>query len=259
MRLPSRFLAAVAVLTLAAAALLAPSVHAVPNSEREGERRAVVVIPGYGNRVTGPTSTTLETSLRSAGYTVVWANVGDMTGDITDNAHRVLKQTHDLHADGYTRVDLVGISAGGLVARTVITIGHAAGERSVTTVVAIASPLNGSDIEALGPGWECGNPTCQQLKPGSAFMRGLPPLPVGKGTVPVVSLWTQDDLVVAPPASILTGARNVHIQRACPGVQGIWTGHESLVSSSAFADLTVQALTGQVPAGSVYRCNLATS
>lgn len=220
--------------------------------------RAVIVIPGYGGHLDSPTGLPVQNALEAAGYDVFVGNDGQMTGAFLDAAHHLIDQGQALLDAGYTSVDLVGYSAGGLAARTAVTVDRSRNQRTFRTAVAVGSPLAGTDLAALGPGWDCSQPACTQMRPGSAFLASLPPLPTGPRATRFVSLWSQDDLVIVPvTSSVLRGALNVRIQAACPGVRGIWTGHEHLATSPAYTDLTVQAITGQAdPATSPYRCAL---
>ena len=223
------------------------------------EQRAVILIPGF--KAALGAGTPMETALMNAGFDVQIANVGDMSGSFRSAAKAINAQGLALRKAGYVSVDLVGFSAGGLAARAAVTYKPAGTATKVfRRVITVASPLQGADLSALGDGWakHCGTAVaCAQMKPGSDFLRKLPALPRGVNAPVFYSLWTQDDLVVVPHAtSQPAGVMAVHVQQACPGIQNHWTGHESLMSS-AFVDLTVQALTGRVDSTvSEYGCSL---
>jgi triacylglycerol esterase/lipase EstA (alpha/beta hydrolase family) len=110
-------------------------------------------------------------------------------------------------------VDVIGYSAGGVVAR--LWVGGDGG-RLARRVVTLGSPLHGTEIAAAGgvlvPG-AC-PVACQQLAPGSQLLNKIDGLPL---PVPWLSVWTENDQTVVPPDSArLSGAVNVSLQQVCP-------------------------------------------
>jgi len=195
----------------------------------------VVLVPGYG----GSTSSllVLAEALRAAGRTATVLTVpGDGTGDL---ALSVAALDAAVGETGLP-VDVIGYSAGGVVARLW------AGEKSarVRRVVTLGSPHHGTQVAAIGavlaPG-ACPD-ACQQLVPGSALLDGLndgdetPPGPQW------LSLWTVQDETVTPPDSArLDGAINVELQQVCPGLQ---VTHSDLPRDAVVTRVVLGALAG---------------
>ena len=166
----------------------------------------VLLVPGYGG--SRDALSTLAGRLRKAGHEAeVLTLPGDGTGDLNAQT-RVLDA-----AAGDGPVDVIGYSAGGVVARLWV---EGNGATRVRRVITLGSPLHGTDIAAAGnvlaPG-AC-PVACQQLSPGSAVLRPIASAPPG---VPWLSVWTENDQTVVPPDSAnLPGAVNVSLQQICP-------------------------------------------
>jgi triacylglycerol lipase len=115
-----------------------------------------------------------------------------------------------------TSVDVVGYSAGGVVARLwARDLGGAAVARRIVT---LSSPQHGTQLASLGTLLPAACPTaCQELATGSDLLAALN---VGDATPPGpewVSLWTTHDTVVLPPDSAsLDGALDLTVQSLCP-------------------------------------------
>jgi triacylglycerol lipase len=206
-----------------------------PTTVRPGP---VVLVPGYG----GDTDSLdqLAARLRKAGHrTTVLHLVGDGTGDLNVQA-RLLGTTVDgLLAGGATSVDVVGYSAGGVVAR--LWADELGGAAHARRIVLLGAPNHGTQVASLAAGFGSGlcPAACQQLVPGSELLRGLDDAgtPHGPGWV---SIWTDQDEVVTPPDSArLEGAVNLTVQSVCPGEQ---VDHGSLPTDPAVQGLVVRAL-----------------
>lgn len=166
----------------------------------------VLLVPGYGgNR---DALSTLAGRLRAGGREArVLTLPGDGTGDLRAQT-RVLDQ-----AAGDGRVDVIGYSAGGVVARLWVA-GN--GARLARRVITLGSPMHGTDLAAAGGAIAPGAcpVACQQLSPGSAVLAGIGAAPPG---VPWISVWTENDETVVPPDSArMAGAVNVPLQGICP-------------------------------------------
>jgi triacylglycerol lipase len=151
----------------------------------------VVLVPGYGGSESG--LDVLATRLRAAGSFVA----------------ATLARTHA------GSVDLVGYSAGSIVAR--LYVQDLGGTAHVRRVVTFGAPNHGADLAAgagaLDPG-ACVN-ACAQLQPGSALLDALNAKPLSPGPA-YVSLRTANDQTVDPVSSaILDGATNVLLQDVC--------------------------------------------
>jgi triacylglycerol lipase len=175
----------------------------------------VLLLPGYGGSTRSLER--LAAKLRSAtGRDVrVVRAVGNGTGDLTAQAQALEATVRGLLAAGAPSVDVVGYSAGGVVAR--IWADRLGGAGQARRIVTLGSPHHGTEVanlaEQLAPD-QC--PTaCRQLAPDSELLRSLP---VGATPGPRwVSVWTSQDDVVTPPSSgRLEGAVGVELQAVCP-------------------------------------------
>lgn len=198
----------------------------------------VVLVPGYG----GSTSEleVLADRLRAAGHPAVVVHLpGDGEADLQTYVPALATAVTAALGSGAPSVDVVGYSAGGIIAR----LWEAAGGAAVTRrVVTLGSPHHGTALAALGNSLlPVACPTaCQQLVPGSAL---LDRLNRGDETTPGpswLSLWTGTDTVVTPPDSArLAGATNVELQRICPGLT---TTHSQLPGDAHVQDVVLAAL-----------------
>jgi triacylglycerol lipase len=120
-------------------------------------------------------------------------------------------------------VALAGVSQGGLLARIALTYWPSVRTR-VSDVVSVAAPHHGSTVGIGGLCDERGcPPAVWQQAAGSRFLKALNS---GRDETPGPTSWTTvrsaTDGLVQPqtgpaPTSALRGARNVLIQRVCPG------------------------------------------
>ncbi|WP_164860642.1 alpha/beta fold hydrolase [Rhodococcus sp. X156] len=174
----------------------------------------VLLVPGYGGSTESLQN--LAVKLRASGREAeVVALPGEGTGDLTEQA-RVLDAAARaaLQRTGAESVDVVGYSAGGVVAR--VWLSDLGGADVTRRLVTLGSPHHGTNLAALAGGLLpslC--PTaCQQLDPDSDLLRRLnASAPAGPS---VVSVWTTADRVVTPPSSAeLDGALNLTVQSVC--------------------------------------------
>lgn len=177
----------------------------------------VLLVPGYGGNV--DSLAPLAAALRSTGRDVVVVDlVGDGTGDLRAQA-RHLGQVAEgvMTRTGAPSVDVVGYSAGGVVAR--LWVRDEDGATVARRVLTIGSPQHGTNEAALGLELAGGCPTaCEQLVPDSDLLRTLN---AGDET-PDGPLWatirSSTDSVVTPTGSAaLTGAVNIIVQDVCKG------------------------------------------
>jgi hypothetical protein len=207
---------------------------AAPAQDRPGP---VLLVPGYGGGTGG--LNVLARRLRSAGREVTVVPLpGDGTGDLAISARVLDGYVTRALRDGAPSVDIVGYSAGGIVARLWVQTFDGAGK--ARRVVTLGSPHHGARLAAVGaaafPG-ACPI-ACQELAPGSAFLARL--------TAPVrtppewLSLWTTDDATVTPPDSArLPGAVNVALQSLCPTAR---VSHSQLPTDPLVAQVVLGAL-----------------
>jgi len=188
-------------------------VRAVP----QDQPGPVLLVPGYGGSTSG--LAVLAGRLRQQGKDAEVVSLpGNAEGDLAAQA-RVLAAAARvaLARTGAASVDVVGYSAGGVVARLWLSQDRNAAVRRVIT---LGSPQHGTQLASLGALFAGQCPlACQQLDPGSDLLARLN---AGSGDeVPegpaFVSLWTSRDEVVIPPESaVLAGALNIRIQSVCP-------------------------------------------
>ncbi|HEY0486067.1 MAG TPA: hypothetical protein VGD72_07450 [Mycobacteriales bacterium] len=126
-----------------------------------------------------------------------------------------------LSATGETRVHLVGYSLGGVVVRYAVQL---LGLDTLTrSVVTIATPHRGSPLAWLAPG-----PAAAHLRPGSAVLRGLPPID-RTGPVPWTDIHAAADVVVPG-------------RWRGEGVRVAGHGHNSILRSPELADAVLAHL-----------------
>ena len=177
----------------------------------------VLLVPGYGGRVASLDP--LAAALRAAGrQVVVVERLGDGTGDLraeAEHLHQVAEQTLD--ETGAPSVDVIGYSAGGVVAR--LWVRDYGGAGFARRVLTLGSPHHGTSQAALGRQLAGGCPVaCEQLVPDSDLLRRLN---AGDET-PDGPLWatirsTGDQVVTPVDSAALDGAVNVLVQEVCPG------------------------------------------
>jgi triacylglycerol lipase len=195
----------------------------------------ILLVPGYGG--SRDSLSTLAARLRDAGRDArVLTLPGDGTGDFNAQARVLDQAARDAIAAGAPSVDVIGYSAGGVVARLWVG-GDGAG--LVRRVVTLGSPLHGTEIAAAGgvvvP--DACPVACQQLSPGSPLLNKIDSWPV---TVPWLSIWTDNDQTVVPPTSArLTGAVNVSLQQICPGAE---VSHSQLPTDPRVTSFVLHAL-----------------
>jgi triacylglycerol lipase len=175
----------------------------------------VLLVPGYGGGTRALQS--LADRLVAAGRDATVVELpGDGTGDLVAAADALdAAVTAALDRTGALTVDVVGYSAGGVVARLWIADGNADVTRRVVT---LGSPHHGTDLAGLAGSLapaQC-PAACRQLAPGSELLAELndgdetPPGPSW------VSIWTALDRTVTPPESArLDGALELPVQSVC--------------------------------------------
>jgi triacylglycerol esterase/lipase EstA (alpha/beta hydrolase family) len=194
----------------------------------------ILLVPGYGGSRSA--LSTLADRLRDAGREArVLTLPGDGTGDLNAQVRVLDQAAEEAMAAGAPSVDVIGYSAGGVVARLWVA-GDGAG--LARRVVALGAPLHGTELAAAGgvlaPG-AC-PVACQQLTPGSTLLDE-----VGRqAPVPWLSIWTENDQTVVPPDSArLPGAVNVSLQQLCPDVV---VTHSQLPTDPLVTGIVLRAL-----------------
>jgi triacylglycerol lipase len=209
------------VLVVAAAVTVAVVVPRVtgggarPTATAQDTPGPVLLVPGYG----GSTASlrTLADRLTAAGRDATVVEVpGEGTGDLQASADVLAAAVDDaLARTGADSVDIVGYSAGGVIARLWATDGGAEQARRIVT---LGSPHHGTTVADLAAGLlpaEC--PVgCQQLTTGSPLLAKLNAGDETPDGPTWVSVWTTTDQTVTPPDSaVLQGAVDVPVQDVC--------------------------------------------
>jgi triacylglycerol lipase len=208
-------LALVLIMTVAVIAVIrvAATSHPVPQSAPG----PVLLVPGYGGNV--DSLQPLAAALGSAGRTaVIVAPVGDGTGDLRMQAEHLGEVAERVRDDaGASSVDVIGYSAGGVVAR--LWVRDDGGAEVARRVLTLGAPHHGTSQAALGAEFAGGcADACEQLVPDSDLLRRLN---AGDET-PAGPLWatvrsTGDQVVTPIDSAALSGALNVLVQDVCPG------------------------------------------
>jgi triacylglycerol lipase len=199
---------------------------------------AVVLVPGYGgNR---HSLAVLADRIRRTGATATVVPLpSGGTGDIEVQAGVLNNYVNRAIQRGARWVDVIGYSAGGVVARVWDVEHNGAGK--ARRIVTLGSPLHGAQLAAAGAAVDPGAcpPACQELVPGSALLTRMERVPFS-GRPSWLSLWTIDDMVVQPPESgRLSGALNIPLQSVCPGAV---IEHGQLPSDPLVVGIVLRAL-----------------
>lgn len=216
----------------------------------------VLLVPGYGGAE--ESLRPLAVALRSAGRDVTVVTLPDQAqGDLDDQA-ATLGAAVDaaLARSGAPSVDLVGYSAGGVVAR--LWASDLDGEARVRRLVTLGSPHQGTEVATLGSLVAGTCPTaCQQLATDSPLLARLDRAGIPDGVV-FLSIWsTRDDVVVPPSSSVVDGEPSPSLQSICAG-SGV--RHGGLPTDPLTQALVTQALgPGPVPSWSTADCARLTS
>jgi triacylglycerol esterase/lipase EstA (alpha/beta hydrolase family) len=183
-----------------------------PDQARPGP---VILVPGYGGSQTALRE--LATRLAAAGHSTEVLTLPDGgTGDLLAQAATLDGAVREALRGGAPSVDVVGYSAGGVVAR--LWVDRHDGAAVARRIVTLGSPLHGAQIAGVGAALapDACPQACRQLAPGSSLLRSIDDEDLPDG-LPWLSIWTQDDETVQPPDSArLTGAVNLPIQSICP-------------------------------------------
>jgi len=201
---------------------------------------AVVLVPGYGGSRDGLLTLAGRIEATTGRTAEVLTLAGDGTGDLSAQVAVLDATVDDALASGAPSVDVIGYSAGGVVAG--LWVAREDGAARARRVVTLGAPLAGTTVAGVAAAT---NPdacpaACRQLAPGSAELAELDRARVGS-TLPWLSVWTTDDETVTPPETArLGGAVNVAVQSVCPGARVTHTG---LPTDPVVTGLVLQALT----------------
>ncbi len=239
-----RLLLAVAALLVVAVgglAVVLVSRATAPAAEPVSQERPgpVLLVPGYG----GSTASlqTLADRLTAAGRDASVVGLpGNGTGDLALAAD-ALGQAVDAALDraDAESVDVVGYSAGGIVARLWVADGGADVARRIVT---LGSPHHGTSLADLAGDVapeEC--PVgCQQLATDSDVLARLNAGDETPEGPTWVSIWTTQDRTVTPPDTArLDGALNLPVQSVCARAQ---LGHGDLTRDPVVVEMVLAEL-----------------
>jgi triacylglycerol lipase len=212
-----------------------PGQAAGPAQNRPGP---VLLVPGYGGSTTSLDS--LASHIQATGRTAIVLHLpGTGTGSLITDAALLNTAVNNELAHGAPSVDIVGYSAGGVVA--LIWARRDDGVARARRIITLGSPFHGTSLASAAQAFVPGAcpVACQQLTPGSALLTSLD---VGDpaGLPRWLSLWTTDDQVVDPPDSArLPGAIDVPIQSVCPSAS---ISHSQLPINPDVTAMVLQAI-----------------
>lgn len=218
-RLVVALVAAVVAAVVAVALLVvmsgSPPVHPVA----QDELGPVLLVPGYGGSTTG--LDVLAEALVAAGRDAsVVALPGDGRGDLATQAVALQAAADDaLARTGAGSVDVIGYSAGGVVAR--LWVRDDGGASQARRVITLGSPHHGTDLAAAAADIVASQcpAACQQLAPDSDLLRSLNAGDETPRGPLFVSIRSTSDQVVPAYSSQLAGATNIVLQAVCPGAR----------------------------------------
>lgn len=214
----------------------------------QGRPGPVLLVPGYGGEATalGRLAVALQAAGRQA---TVLQLPGDGTGALADQAEVLATAAAAAVAAGAPSVDVVGYSAGGVVAR--LWVAELDGGSLARRVVTLGSPHHGTDVAGLAQVFAPAScpAACRDLAPDSDLLGRLNRGDESPDGPAWVSIWTTDDEVVTPPSSArLEGALDVVVQDRCPGRR---VTHGQLPTDPAVQALVLAAIgPGEPVAGS---------
>lgn len=235
----------VGVLAVVAAVLVPRLTAPAPAAVNQADPGPVLLVPGYGGS-TGGLQQLADVLVASGRDATVVPLPGDGTGDLEASA-AVLGDAVDaaLARTGAASVDVVGYSAGGVVAR--LWAADDGGAAQARRVVTLGSPHHGTTIADLGASLapdQCPQ-ACQQLTTSSELLRRLNAGDETPAGPTWVSIWTQEDQTVTPPTSAeLDGALNLSVQSVCADSA---VGHGQLPTDPLVQGMVVAELAGGQP------------
>jgi len=163
----------------------------------------------------------LAARLRADGYQVwIYELPGLGLGDIAQTSQPLGGLVDQVRAQtGAAKVDLIGHSQGGLVARYYVK--SLGGSSKVDRVVSLGAPHYGTYVANLvtffGFGTCAGVVACHQMSIGSSFLNSLNAGPDVISPVKYTNIYTAFDELVRPVtnATLKDGATNVKVQSQC--------------------------------------------
>jgi triacylglycerol lipase len=228
------------VLALVAAVIGVWPSHSSVRAAAQDKPGPVLLVPGYGGATTS--LSVLAKTLRTRGFDASVVTLpGDGTGDLAVQAQALERAAvAAILRSGKPSVDVVGYSAGGVVAR--LWVRDYGGATRARRVITLGSPQHGTEVATLA-GSTIGCPTaCQELDPDSSLLQNLNAGDETPAGPQFVSIWsTADETVLPPDSARLDGAINLTLQAICVGTT---TSHSGLPTDPLVAGLVVRELSG---------------
>lgn len=223
-------------------------VNAVWDTQQQAlaaEKKPVIIVAG--TLQTAATYNRLADRLRADGYQVYIYELPNLgRGDIALSADGLATFADRIRAEtGADKVDLVGHSQGGLVARQYVKFDG--GANHVRNLVGLGVPNHGTlsawAVTQLGAA-EDGFVAGEQMSPGSDFLKQLNEGDDTIGDVRYTSFYTDYDAVALPAttARLADDATNVRIQEQLPDNK---VGHNGLPFDPAVQNGIEDALRGE--------------
>jgi pimeloyl-ACP methyl ester carboxylesterase len=170
----------------------------------KGDRNPVLMIHGYS--MNASIYWLMKARLRKDGWSHLhtitlsppWASITLFSQQVKAKIDEILDKT------GAKKVDIVAHSMGGLVSRYYIK--RLEGEKNISRLITIASPLAGTYAAYLGIG-ACMREMC----PGSKFLEELDFRPEEFPRLPQTAIYSDLDELVIPHRSATTGKKEIDI------------------------------------------------
>ena len=236
--------ALVVVLAVAALVLVRRGAEVTHTSVAQDRPGPVLLVPGYGGDRAG--LEVLATVLRAAGRdATVLALPGDGTGPLAASATALDVAARAAVAAGAPSVDVVGYSAGGVIAR--LWVAEQGGAALARRVVTLGSPHHGTEVAGLAVALAPSScpAACQELAPDSDLLAGLNRGDETPDGPRWISIWTiQDETVTPPDSARLDGALDLVVQNRCPGRS---VSHGQLPRDAAVQALVLAAVGTALP------------
>ncbi len=203
----------------------------------QGVLGPVLLVPGYGGGIAGVEG--LAGRIRATGRPATVVGLpGDGTGDLRAQAEVLNGFVDAALAAGAPSVDIIGQSAGGVVAR--LWVQEFDGAHKARRVITLGSPHHGTQLALAGSVFapDACPVACQQLTPGSRFLADLR-TPVQNPPM-WLALWTTQDQTVTPPASGgLEGGLSLPVQSICPDLR---VAHSALPTNPVVTRMVLAAI-----------------
>lgn len=183
----------------------------------------------------------LRRSLHRYGWRHVEAlNYSPLTCDLRKAAELLSRHVEEVCArTGHRRVDLVGHSLGGLIARYYVQ--RLGGDLRVRRVVTLGTPHSGTRVAPL----MSAHPIVRQMRPDSDVIAELS-LPAPNCQTQFIAFWSEEDQVMVPA----TTARIDHPDLLALNVQVTGVGHLALpVNGTVAAGIREALASTEEPAG----------